>query len=217
MLFSSLSLQFEQAAKIEAQRIHSRREDGSEPDVKNVQVLLYKSGPGGEVSGAVSMREVKPEQYISRLVIIPGIVTAASRPKHKATQVTLQCRTCKATKIIACSPGMGGTVLPRKCDSAQLPGAGRDACGLDPYTVLVNHAQCFDQQTLKLQERPEDVPTGDLPRSMLCLVDRKLCSTVSPGMRVTAVGILSVFQGKDGAGGNRKDKQGSVAVRTTQV
>ncbi len=48
------------------------------------------------------------------------------------------------------------------------------------------------------QERPEDVPTGDLPRSMMCLVDRRLVGSVSPGTRVTAVGILSIFQGKDG-------------------
>lgn len=34
-------------------------------------------------------------QYVSKLVIVPGIVTAASRPKHKATYVTIQCKTCK--------------------------------------------------------------------------------------------------------------------------
>lgn len=48
------------------------------------------------------------------------------------------------------------------------------------------------------QERPEDVPTGDLPRSMMCLLDRRLVGSVSPGARVTAVGILSIFQGKEG-------------------
>lgn len=42
------------------------------------------------------------------------------------------------------------------------------------------------------------MPTGDLPRSMMCLVDRRLVGSVSPGTRVTAVGILSIFQGKDG-------------------
>lgn len=33
---------------------------------------------------------------------------------------------------------------------------------------------------------------------MMCLVDRKLVGAVSPGTRVTAIGILSIFQGKDG-------------------
>ena len=62
-------------------------------------------------------------------------------------------------------------------------------------SALGNLACCALAHT---QERPEDVPTGDLPRSMMCLVDRRLCSAVSPGTRVTAVGILSIFQGKEG-------------------
>ena len=41
------------------------------------------------------------------------------------------------------------------------------------------------------------MPTGDLPRNMLCVVDRRLCCAVSPGSRVTAVGILSIFQSKE--------------------
>lgn len=48
------------------------------------------------------------------------------------------------------------------------------------------------------------MPTGDLPRSMMALVDRKLCGAVSPGTRVTAVGILSIFQ--SAGGGNKRDK-----------
>lgn len=205
---------FEQAAKVESQRIHSRREDGSEPDVKDVQVMLFKSGPGGELADTLTMREIKPEQYVSRLVIVPGIITAASRPKHKATRVTLQCRSCKNKITLQCRPGFGGTMVPRKCEAgAQMqdaPRSGND-CGLDPYIAIPDRLHCLDQQTLKMQERPEDVPTGDLPRSMLCLVDRKLCSAVSPGTRVTAVGILSIFQSKDAGRTNSQNK--AVAVR----
>lgn len=43
------------------------------------------------------------------------------------------------------------------------------------------------------QERPEDVPTGELPRSMQLLVDRRLVGTVSPGTRVTATGIYRII------------------------
>lgn len=38
---------------------------------------------------------LQPEKYVSKLVIVPGIVTSASRPKHKATYLTLQCKECK--------------------------------------------------------------------------------------------------------------------------
>lgn len=207
---------FEQAAKVESERIQSRLEDGSLPEVKDVQVMLYKSGANGSLAQSVSMRDIKPEQFVSRLVIVPGIVTSASRPKHKATKVTIQCRTCKSTKVLICKPGMGGTMIPRQCDAPQLTdinNGGRSECGLDPYEVLADKAQCLDQQILKLQERPEDVPTGDLPRSMMCLVDRKLCGAVSPGTRVTAVGILSVFQSHDRSA---KKGNGAAAVAVRQ-
>lgn len=57
--------------------------------------MLFKSEPSGPMGHYLSMRDIKPEQYVSKLVTVPGIVTSASRPKHKATYVTIQCKTCK--------------------------------------------------------------------------------------------------------------------------
>jgi DNA replicative helicase MCM subunit Mcm2 (Cdc46/Mcm family) len=44
------------------------------------------------------------------------------------------------------------------------------------------------------QERPEAVPTGELPQSMTLIVDRHLVGKISPGTRVTAIGIYSIYQ-----------------------
>lgn len=87
-------------------------------------------------------------------------------------------------------------------------------------SLQLSHLLCCLHCVLQ-QERPEDVPTGDLPRSMMCLVDRRLCSAVSPGTRVTAVGILSIFQGKEGeaaacflvADAHARDLKGELLVR----
>ena len=154
---------------------------------------------------------------MSKLVIVPGIVTAASRPKHKATYITIQCKSCRHTERVVCRPGVGGAAIPRSCQARQgqagAPGAGD--CGMDCYQVLADKAAWVDQQSLKMQERPEDVPTGDLPRSMVCMVDRQLCSTVSPGTRVTAVGILCIYAAKESSGGgsSKRDTAGANAVR----
>ena len=45
-----------------------------------------------------------------------------------------------------------------------------------------------------LQERPEDVPTGELPRSVQLVADRHLVGRVAPGTRVTVYGIYSIYQ-----------------------
>lgn len=52
-------VQFEAAAKAEAQRIRSLAEDGSEPDVADVQVMLHKSSPAGHAAHTLSMRDIK--------------------------------------------------------------------------------------------------------------------------------------------------------------
>lgn len=58
----------------------------------------------------------------------------------------------RATKRIACRPGVGGALIPRVCDAAALPGQSNQ-CGQDPYIVLPDRSECVDQQTLKMQAR----------------------------------------------------------------
>ena len=50
----------------------------------------------------------------------------------------------------------------------------RRGCGLDPYQMLPDKCKFIDQQSLKLQENPEEVPAGEMPRTMMLCVDRKL-------------------------------------------
>ena len=45
-----------------------------------------------------------------------------------------------------------------------------------------------------MQERPEEVPTGELPQNMTLIVDRHLVGKISPGTRVTVIGIYSIYQ-----------------------
>lgn len=48
--------------------------------------------------------------------------------------------------------------------------------------------------SMPVQERPEDVPTGELPRNILMAVDRSMVGTIAPGTRITAVAIYSTVQ-----------------------
>lgn len=68
----------------------------------------------------------------------------------------------------------------------------------------------MDQQTLKLQEAPELIPTGEMPRTIQLTVDRDLTDKVTPGNRVRVVGILSIL---DSAG--QSDTNASKQVKNT--
>ncbi len=47
-------------------------------------------------------------------------------------------------------------------------------------------------QTLKLQESPDAVPKGELPRHMQLYCSQYLTDKVVPGNRITVIGIYSI-------------------------
>jgi DNA replication licensing factor MCM5 len=55
---------------------------------------------------------------------------------------------------------------------------------------------------LKLQEAPELIPTGEMPRSFTLSCDRYLTDKVTPGNRVKIVGVLSILNSNSGMGGS---------------
>jgi DNA replication licensing factor MCM5 len=57
---------------------------------------------------------------------------------------------------------------------------------------MASECDYIDQQTLKLQESPEVVPTGEMPRNILLSVDRYLVDRVTPGARVSVIGVSSL-------------------------
>ncbi|XP_024528637.1 DNA replication licensing factor MCM5 [Selaginella moellendorffii] len=171
----------------------------AEPDTGEVQVLLASKE-------LVSSIRTLGAGWISKLVKVSGIIIAASRTKAKATAVTLCCRNCKNVKVVPCRPGLGGAMMPRSCD--HVPQPGEEPCPIDPWLVIPDRSKYVDQQTLKLQENPEDVPTGELPRNLLLAADRNLVQKTAPGTRVTVLGVYSIFQT-----GNATTQKGAVAIR----
>ena len=151
-----------------------------------------------------SIRELLSSQ-VSRVVTVPGIVISSSRVKAKATTIVAQCKGCQSTKQIPVRNGFGGANLPRRCDEPRQPGEA--ACPMDPYAIVPEKCRYVDMQTWKLQEAPEMVPTGEMPRSVMLAVDRNLVDKAIPGNRVTVTGIMSIMStaGKGGLG---------VAIRT---
>eukprot|EP00127_Corallochytrium_limacisporum_P005690 Clim_evm69s210 gene=Clim_evmTU69s210 len=130
--------------------------------------------------------------HISKVVKIPGVVVAANMPRSKAVNLKLMCRKCHSLRDQAVKPGLGGAQLPRVCETAKLEGADAgDRCPLDPYIILADECKCIDVQTLKLQETPESVPTGELPGHISIACEQYLVNRVVPGTRVIITGVYT--------------------------
>ena len=125
---------------------------------------------------------------VGQMVVVPGIITSASKSQIKASVLSIRCRNCGDTKIVPVKSGLAGAVTPKRCDRAS-----QEKCPNEPYYIVPEECEYKDYQTLKIQEAPELVPTGEMPRSFVVSCERNLVDKVTPGMRVTIVGIFSIL------------------------
>jgi DNA replication licensing factor MCM5 len=122
------------------------------------------------------------------MVKLSGIVVSASSVSSKPTRVYIMCRNCRNHMELPIHEYASFT-LPRSCPQyvhfcekkvcdpffAFRSGAAAitgQACPVDPFVVLPDKTQFVDVQTLKLQESPDSVPVGELPRHVVITVDR---------------------------------------------
>lgn len=65
---------------------------------------------------------------------------------------------------------------------------------MDPYDI-VPHASIFtDFQILKIQETPDSIPTGEVPRTYKIVCEKHLVDQMIPGTRVTVTGIYTIME-----------------------
>ncbi|RGB26009.1 MCM2/3/5 family-domain-containing protein [Rhizophagus diaphanus] len=157
-----------------------------EAEIPSFQVVLRAPQKAN-----ILMRELNAN-HISKLIRITGIVISATNLTSKATHVQIMCKTCRHFKMLPVASGFTGVQLPRTCDSDP-SGVGPKDCGLDPFVIIHDRCTYVDQQVLKIQESPDFLPVGDLPRHITVYLDRYLTDRAVPGRRVNIVGIYDVF------------------------
>ena len=121
------------------------------------------------------------------------------------------CKSCRSVKALNIGSGFSQPQLPRQCDSPAAVGEMKD-CPLDPYVIIHDKSNFIDSQKLKLQEAPDLVPVGELPRHIELSADRYLVNKVVPGSRCTVIGVYSIYSS------NKNSKSaGAVAIRNAYI
>ncbi|KAM9953703.1 hypothetical protein ACTFIR_008794 [Dictyostelium discoideum] len=147
---------------------------------------------------------------ISKLVKVQGIVISASRTQPKPSTMVVKCKNCQHTQTLHIRPGIVSSVLPQQCERGSND-AGKP-CPNNPYVVLSDQSTFVNQQILKLQESPETIPTGEMPRHIILSLDKSLADKITPGTRIKVLGVLGIFEG----GGKRKEIAGGT-IRTNYL
>jgi replicative DNA helicase Mcm len=120
--------------------------------------------------------------HIGKLVMVEGIVVRASPARPLVMQAAFRCKRC-------------GTIsnIPQSGPFLTAPPACSDpACRRrGPFDFVQEESKFIDSQDIRIQERPEDLPPGQLPRWLdIKLLERDLVDVARPGDHVSVVGVL---------------------------
>ncbi len=126
------------------------------------------------------LREVRA-RHIGKLIMVEGIITRCSEVKARVIKAVYQCRFCGA-KVEVFSPE-GQILKPEGCGNP----ACRKKGGL---TLLTEECIFTDWQKIRIQEKPEELPPGSLPRFIDCVLMDDLVDIARPGDRVRITGVL---------------------------
>jgi replicative DNA helicase Mcm len=125
-------------------------------------------------------------KQMSKLVMVEGIVVRATPVRPMVLQGAFRCRRCRTINMVE----QTGQFLrsPVICIA---PDCGRDG----PFDFVQEESTFIDSQDLRLQEKPEDLPPGQLPRSLAVkVVGDDIVDVARPGDHVSIVGIVHAFQ-----------------------
>jgi replicative DNA helicase Mcm len=137
-----------------------------------------------QLLGKEVLRKLGSRQ-MSKLIMIEGIVVRATPVRPMVLQGAFKCKRCGTMNIVE----QTGQFLkaPAIC---QAPDCGRDG----PFEFTQEESSFIDSQDLRLQEKPEDLPPGQLPRTLAVkLVGDDIVDVARPGDHVSIVGIVRAF------------------------
>jgi replicative DNA helicase Mcm len=129
----------------------------------------------------VSLRKIDAE-HIGKLIMVEGIIVRASVVKPLLLNAAFRCKKCGEISYVE----QTGILMkePSFCPHCQ----GKS------FEFLSKESTFLNSQEIRIQEKPEDLPPGQLPRSMDVKLLEDLVDTARPGDRVSITGIVRARQ-----------------------
>src|SRR5512136_2267336 len=134
-----------------------------------------------QLLGKEQLRRLGSKQ-MGKLIMIEGIVVRATPVRPMVMQASFKCKRCGTVTRTE----QTGSFLkaPFECTDPSCRQKG-------PFEFVQEESTFIDSQELRLQERPEDLPPGQLPRVLnVKLVGTEIVDLARPGDHVSVVGIV---------------------------
>ena len=204
--FSDLYLYSEQLAKMIIERPTVTLKMLEEKLLERINELdpTYKEDVRGRVHirivnlpESISLRKIRSDHEY-RLIQVEGIVVRASAVKQKLLKAIIRHEhpDCMQEFEWPLQGEMGDVYdMPTTC---QLCGKG------GRLKIVKEKSKFLDWQKIVVQEKPEELPSGQLPRPLEVILEDDLVDSVRPGDRIKLVGIVETKV--------EEAKRGSLAV-----
>jgi replicative DNA helicase Mcm len=137
-----------------------------------------------QLLGREQLRKLGSKQ-MGKLVLIEAIVVRATPVRPMVMQASFKCKRCGTITRV----DQTGAFLkaPFECNDPSCRQKG-------PFEFVQDESTFIDSQDLRLQERPEDLPPGQLPRTLnVKLVGGEIVDVARPGDHVSIVGVVRAF------------------------
>mmetsp|Transcript_2986 Transcript_2986/g.6868 ORF Transcript_2986/g.6868 Transcript_2986/m.6868 type:complete len:772 (-) Transcript_2986:550-2865(-) len=128
---------------------------------------------------------------VTQLVCVEGVVTSASSIQSRLTQSIYYCDNQGSSTQTRMREHRDNTSLMWQ-DIRYNAILKEDADGFKWKTEF-GFCEYKDQQRLVIQEAPENAPTGQIPVSVVAMVEQDMVDSVKPGDRVRVVGVYKAF------------------------
>ncbi len=145
----------------------------------------------------MTVREIRSE-HVGRFIQVEGVLTRASEIKPEIREAVFKCLHCDEETTVPQTEE-----IFRKPLSCENPNCGKKG----PFKLVVESSEFLDWQSLRIQERPEELRGGQMPRQLDAIIRDDFVDKATPGNRVALTGTLRVFQERG------KGKSGSTTFR----
>lgn len=123
--------------------------------------------------------------HIGKLVMVEGIVVRSTPVRPMVMQAAFKCKRCG--EMTSVNQTGQFVKAPFACSNPSCVAKG-------PFDFIQEESTFVDSQDLRIQERPEDLPPGQLPRTLNAkLIGTEVVDVARPGDHISIVGIVRAF------------------------
>jgi replicative DNA helicase Mcm len=141
----------------------------------------FKARLRNVTTGKVKLRMIRAN-HIGKLIMVDGIITRVSEVKPQLTVALFE---CSCGNKIPVDQFEGRFTPPTACSACRREG---------PFNLIVEESKFVDWQKIRIQEMPEELPPGQMPRSLDAIIKDDLVDVARPGDRVAIIGALMSVQ-----------------------